>query len=155
MPGNLSRAKHDKKNACSIHEQTCNIILLFYIRHITTAWDLRPIDAIGFLVSTLENVVLIPKCNLLHNSASQRGFQPRDGLRAIWNRVEQMDGTIIDLAPRSWGGVPAKKNKNEKKKQHKKPPKKRTVLTSAVPDLLSCDMPSNLCFTSKSMISTM
>lgn len=55
-----------------------------------------PLNAIKFLTSTFENDVLIPKCNLLHNGTSQRGFQLKDGLRLIWNRAEQMDSAIID-----------------------------------------------------------
>lgn len=49
----------------------------------------------GFFMSTLENDVLIPKCNLLHNSTSQQGFQLKDGLRVIWNRVEQMEAPAL------------------------------------------------------------
>lgn len=60
------------------------------------------------MTSTLENDVLIPKCSLLHNSTSQRGFQLKDGLRVIWNRVQQMDGTIIDLVLGCRGGTPKK-----------------------------------------------
>lgn len=55
-------------------------------------------------MSTLENDVLIPKRNLLRNGASRRGFQPKDGRRVIWNRVEQMDSATIDLAL-GWHGI--------------------------------------------------
>lgn len=71
-------------------------------------WVLWPINASGFLMSTLENEVLIHKCNPLHNSESQQGFQHKDGLRLIWNRVQQMDSTIIDLVLGPRGGTPAK-----------------------------------------------
>lgn len=69
-------------------------------------------------MSTLENDVLIPKCNLLHNGRiSARISAPKKKMDSerFGTEWKQMDSSIIDLALGSWGGTPAKKKKKKKK----------------------------------------